>query len=351
MMTFSPDLMTMQNGAPVTNWEARRQELIDILQKNIYGVTPPVKSPGQGKIVKTDSKCCSGHAVLEEIEITVETDKGSFSYPMKLFLPTQEGKHPLFLLVNFRPDTYDMYYPLEEIIDNGFALGVIYYQHVTTDDGDMLNGLAGQFSRPTDGTGYGKITLWAWAASRALDYLLTRDEIDEEHVAVIGHSRLGKTALWCGAQDPRIKYVFSNDSGCAGAAMERTRHEGGETTEIISRVFPYWFCENYRQYANHPENMPFDQHFLLAASAPRYVCVNSAHLDTWADPYSEQLSCVAASPAWHFHGKRGFIGPETPAEVGEHFHDGDVGYYLRHGIHFLGRSDWLQDMAFVKKHW
>lgn len=350
-MQFTPDLMTMQNGTPVQDWEMRRQELLTLLENHIYGKTPPVRSPGTGRIVHTDPKCCSGHARLESIEITAETEKGMYSYPMHLFMPEKPGRHPLFLLINFRPDPYDMYFPAEEIIDNGFALAVIHYNDMTSDDGDMANGLAGQFTRPTDGTGYGKINLWAWGASRALDYLLTREDVDTDHVAVIGHSRLGKTALWCAAQDTRFRYAFSNDSGCAGAALEHIKHAGAETTEVISRVFPYWFCENYRQYANHPEKMPFDQHFLLAAIAPRSVCVNSASQDDWADPYSEQLCCLAASPAWTHLGLRGFIGPETPAKIGESFHAGQVGYYLRDGVHFLGRSDWLQDMAFVKKHW
>lgn len=353
-MEFLPDLMTMLDGAPVSQpdqWEKRRRELIDILRKNIFGYEPATLSPGRGEILEVDQKCCAGHAEMETVKITVDTEKGPFSFPMLYFRNTMQEKSPLFLLVNFRPEAYDRYFPIEEIVDNGFSLAMIYYKDVTSDDGDWENGLAPCFTRPTDGTGFGKITLWAWAASRALDYLLTRPEVDADHVAVIGHSRLGKTALWCGAQDERIRYVISNDSGCAGAALERAHNPGGETTRDITRNFPYWFCENYLQYIDHPEKMPFDQHFLVAASAPRFVAVGSAHLDLWADPINEQKCCMAASPAWKLFGKQGYVGPETPASVGDHFHDGEISYHLRHGTHFLSRRDWAEYMTFIKKHW
>ena len=117
------------------------------------------------------------------------------------------------------------------------------------------------------------------------------------------------------------------------------------------RNFPYWFCENYEQYNGRPDALPFDQHFLVAASAPRFVCVGSASLDAWADPYAEQLSCLAASPAWEVLAKEGYIGPKNPASIGSAFLEGSVGYQLRDGIHFLSRNDWLCYMAFMKKHW
>lgn len=353
-MVFLPDLTMFQSGKPVVcpeDWQARREEILDLLCREIYGFSPAVLAPGRETIRHREPKCCSGHAVLESVDITVETEKGPFSFPMKLFLPKGQEKCPLFLLLNFRPDAYDMYYPAEEIIDHGFALAVIYYEDITTDDENWENGLAGCFTRPQNGTGYGKIGLWAWAASRALDALLSRPQIDEKHVAVIGHSRLGKTALWCAAQDPRLQYAISNDSGCAGAALEKVKQSPlSETTQVITEKRPHWFCENYQRYAGHPEKMPFDQHFLLSLIAPRFVCVGSASQDVWADPYGEQLCCVAASPAWKILGKQGYIGPETPAKVGDAFREGEIGYHLREGIHFLGRADWLEYMDFIRLH-
>ena len=228
---------------------------------------------------------------------------------------------------------------------------MIYYNDVTTDDGAMENGLAGMFTRNNDGTGYGKISLWAYAASRVLDYLETRDEIDMEHAGVIGHSRLGKTALWCGANDTRFKYIVSNDSGCSGAAYERDKHEGAETVKIITNAFPFWFCENFLKYVGHEDERNFDQHFLLAASAPRCVLINSASMDLWADPMSEQESCIGASPAWEVQGLKGYEGPAEQAKVGQAWTDGSIGYLRRDGIHFLSRADWLTAMDFARKHW
>ncbi|MBO4355474.1 MAG: hypothetical protein J5850_01305, partial [Clostridia bacterium] len=218
---------------------------------------------------------------------------------------------------------------------------------VTTDNNDFDNGLASYFTRP-EGNGFGKITLWAWAAMRALDYLLTLDETDPDNVAVVGHSRLGNTALWCGANDTRVKFVCSNDSGCAGAAYERIKHDGSETYSIIHNRFPFWFCQDFAKYTEDPSKAPFDQHFLIAASAPRFVCVGNATGDAWADQYSSQLCCIAASEAWDIFGKKGYIGKEAPAVAGEHFKEGRIGYHMREGIHYLGREDWLAYMDYFK---
>lgn len=350
LRTFDPELLRMSDGSEVTDWEKRRIEIVNILAREEYGSLPPKYAPGHGRVVSTAEKCASGHAWLERVEIDVETEKGIFTFPIHLFIPKAEKKVPAFLLINFRPDAYDMYYPAEEILDRGFAIAVIHYNDVTKDNQDMSDGIAGMFTRPSDGTGYGKISLWAYAMSRCLDYLITRPEIDADEIAAIGHSRLGKTALWAGANDTRFKYVMSNDSGCSGAAYEREKHNDSETVKTITEVFPYWFCENFRKYADHPDDRPFDQHWLIAASCPRNVVVHSASLDCWADPMSEQISCVAASPAWHLCGKKGFIGPEEPAETGVSYNEGEIGYLKRDGIHFLGRPDWLDYMIYIEKH-
>lgn len=351
-MNFQPELMTFTDGTKVrtiADWTKRREELIKLLSANLFGVTPEKPASVTGTVTATDAKCCSGHAVHETVQISFDTPKGPFSFPMELLTPKTGTPVPMFLLINFRKGIYDMYFPTEEIIDNGFALGVIYYEDVTTDDGNFENGIAPMYERRGPDA-WGKIGMWAFAMSRAIDYLETRPEIDKERIAAIGHSRLGKTALWCAAQDERVKYVCSNDSGCCGAALERTRHEGGETLERITSVFPFWFCENAKKNVGHEKEMPYDQHFLLAACAPRFAMVGSASLDNWADQYSEQLCCIAATPAWQLFGKKGFTGPETPAKVGDDFGEGDVAYHLRDGVHFLGRADWLSYMDFVKKH-
>lgn len=351
VMKFEPELMTMKNGKKVEtpeDWKLRREEIVDILCAEEYGYMPKVYGKTVYSAEPVGDTQCAGHATTEKITATFPTEKGDFTFSFHLTVPTSEGKHPLFVIMNFGEYIYGKYIPLEEIVDNGFAVAKIYYQDITSDDGDMTNGLAGMYTRPDDGTGYGKISLWAFAMSRALDCIIDRPEIDSTKVAAIGHSRLGKTALWCGANDERFTYVISNDSGCGGAAYERTKHENAETIAFMNVTFPFWFCENRQKYAGHEGEMPFDQHFLVAASAPRNVLVGSANLDLWADPYSEQLSCVGAAPAFELSGRECDI-PDVPAKIGDDFGAGDVAYHLREGKHYLGRADWQSYMKYISR--
>lgn len=351
-MEYKPDILRFEDGAAVTgpdDWPRRRRQLLDILCREEYGYPPPAPTVVEGTLTQLDDKCACGHAHLEHIDLRFAAEKGDFTLPIRFFVPNDGQKHPTIVLMNFRPDSYDMYFPAEEILDNGFALAVACYTDVTSDDGDFTNGLAGLYTRPADGTGFGKITLWAFAASRIVDYLITRPEVDAANIAVAGHSRLGKTALWCAAQDTRIRFALDNDSGCGGSALEQAKHPGGETIADMNRNFPFWFCENRAKYIGGTDGMPFDQHFLLAAIAPRYLAIGCASLDDWADPYGTLLCAHAASPAWRLHGRQGLVAPTGPAAVGDVYHDGDIGYHLRDGIHFFGRFDWLRYMDFIKQ--
>ena len=237
----------------------------------------------------------------------------------------------------------------EEIVDNGFACLSFCYEDVTKDNGDFTNGLAGVlYENGQRGThDAGKIAMWAWAAQRVMDYAEKEDRLDKSCAIVCGHSRLGKTALLCGATDERFKFAHSNDSGCSGAAI--TRNKVGEDVEFITKTFPYWFCENYKQYVKRESEMPFDQHYLVACLAPRHAYVASAIEDEWADPASELLSCVAATPAYEAYGLVGFICDDRLPVVGDIYHEGNIGYHLRAGKHYFSREDWNKLTAFVNK--
>lgn len=362
IMSEFPELLVCLDGTSVTmedQWGIRKKEIIDTLSREIYGYIPSSFGPTTGKKTYEEKKCCSGHAHLEEIKITAKAEKGDYSFFIKIVLPTGVQKPPVFLVLNFRPDVYDMYIPTEEIIDQGFGIAIIYYEDIVKDDdydkkekheNEWESGVARLFSRPTDGTGFGKISLWAWGASRVMDYLLTRADIDHNHIAIIGHSRLGKAALWCAANDERFFCAISNCSGCGGASIERNHHEGAESVADIIR-FDSWFCENYQCYADCPDNMPFDQHFLLAAIAPRLVAVGSANEDLWSDPANELLCCILASPVWSLFKQEGYIGPGwDDIIIGNSYSDGNISYHLRDGIHYLGRADWLAYMDFIRMH-
>lgn len=191
----------------------------------------------------------------------------------------------------------------------------------------------------------GKIMVWAWAAMRVMDYVQTREDIVHEHVAVIGHSRLGKTALVAGAFDERFALTISNDSGCNGAALFRGKT--GQT--IASSRNPFWVNNRLMSYADRKYELPFDQHFLLAAIAPRAVYVASADEDDWADPKSEFLCCAAASPAFEAFGEKGLVHEGKLPQTGELLHEGKIAYHRRKGTHYLSREDWKYFMKYFDR--
>ena len=326
-----------------------REEMLDIMQREVYGYLP--KKPDtltwqvQNNFI---SNFCAGKVTSQKIDLTATWGDKSFTFPFVAVIPVGEGPYPFFIHINFRPNVPDQYMPTEEITDNGFAVLSFCYNDVTTDNNDFTNGLAGVLyeGRERGPLEAGKIAMWAWAAQRVLDYAEQEPRLDKSCVTVCGHSRLGKTALLCGATDPRFTFTYSNNSGCSGAAM--TRDKMGETVEVISRVFPHWFCTGYRQYADREHEMPFDQHYLIASVAPRYAYVASAKQDTWADPYSEMLSCVAATPAYEALGLDGILCEDRLPEAGDRWHAGSIGYHLRAGEHYFGREDWNTVMDFIR---
>jgi len=326
-------------------WQARRQELLDMLSREQFGFAPAAPASIQAEVEKQET-AFGGKAVQRRIRISFDTPVGAFSFPYVLLTPAEKMECPAFLSLNFVPDIPNHCLPAEEVIDHGFALAVLYYQDVTSDSGEW-DGMACHYPRD-ERTGWGKIGMWAFAASRVMDDLLTRPEIDGSRVAITGHSRLGKTALWCGAQDERFSMVISNASGCAGAAL--ARGNTGERVKNITDMFPYWFCGNYRSWANREDEMPFDQHMLLALAAPRGLYVSSGSQDGWACPENEFLGCAAAGPAWQLHGKAGLAGPDQAPGVHQPLHEGWIGHHIRPGTHFFSRTDWGYHMAFREKH-
>ena len=335
------------------SWSERREEIIQLLMREEYGNLPEAPTDLKFSVIEElpggGAAFCAGRATLKKMLCSGKVCGREFSFPFYTALPKEKDNVPFFVHINFRPDVPDRYQPTEEILDNGFAVLSFCYEDVTTDDGDMTNGLAdvlfgGENRKPNDP---GKIMMWAWAASRVMDYAMSLDCLDKQRGAVAGHSRLGKTALVAAMTDERFYAAFSNDSGCSGAAISRDKQ--GENLEFICRTFPFWFCENYYKYANHEHDLPFDQHFLVAAIAPRRAYVASASEDLWADPESEYLSCVLAGKVYEKLGLKGFIADDEYPKPPKAYADGNIGYHVRNGAHYLSREDWNRYFEFLRK--
>lgn len=307
----------------------------------MYGRLPKKPTSIKFEEISNDDFFCAGKANLKKIMITCELENGTFSFPVSYTMPVEKPRLT-FVQINFRPQVPDKYQPTEELVDNGCAVLSFYYEDITTDNGDFSNGLAGVLFPDCirhNSDDPGKIAMWAWAAMRVMDFIETLDELDSSKVVVIGHSRLGKTALLTGALDTRFMSAASNDSGCCGAAI--IRGKVGETYEDIHKEFGYWFCPKFQKYVFKEEVIPFDQHYLLSAIAPRKLYVASAEKDIWADPKSEFLSCLAASEVYKLYGLSGLIHNNEYLTAPDCLHDGEIGYHVRKGLHYFSRTDWL----------
>ncbi len=337
------------------SWAKTRRELMETMCGKVYGRPVPAPTECTFEEGKVNLKFCAGMGINYTVTAHTVVCGKKFSFPFTVSLPTTaEGPVPFFVLCNFHYGEPNMYLPIEEIIDRGFAVLQVNYKDITSDDGDFTNGLAaclypdGAEGRAPDATG--KIQMWAFGNMRLMDYAMSCDKLDKNNAAVIGHSRLGKTALVTGMLDERFRYVIANNSGCAGAAI--TRRKEGERIQDITTAFPYWFCPTYATYADADSSrgsMDFDQHMLMATLAPRILMVGSALADNWADPPSEQLGCVAASPAWEALGKTGYRSADRLPLVGDRFDEGNICYHMRSGNHYFSRSDWNVYMDVIEK--
>jgi hypothetical protein len=325
-------------------WHERREQILKILNEEEYGFLPEAPVELSWETTETDREFNAGKAPLRKLLLHITLANGNkFSLPVSTVIPEVIGPVPFFVYISFGAGVPDKYLPSEEIADNGFGMISFYYEDVTPDNDNFNIGLPEALGYKNNNT-CGKIALWAWAAIRVMDYAQSLTELDKTRAAIAGHSRLGKTALLAGAIDTRFSYVISNNSGCCGAAISRRKK--GETIRCITDTFPYWFRSNFKKYADNENLMPFDQHFLLAASAPRSVYVSSASDDEWADPQAEFLSCKLAGRIWTSLGLKGFI---CDSESNKLYHGGQVAYHLRNGSHYLSREDWLLFMKFINK--
>ena len=342
-----------------------REEMVELLQREEYGYLPENNFEYSiSNYKRKDGRLAKGNVIYSTVDFTLTNKNGSHTFPIHQFLHNDGNKHPTILHIAGRyPGNF---VPEEEIVENGYNLIIFIYTDITSDNGDFSTGIAPLVfpnGRQND-TDCGKIGLWAFGNMRVLDYTLTLDCVDEKNIAIVGQSRLGKTALVTGMLDERFTFSLSNNAGCAGDSLARggtgipdengnfavEKEFRGETIERITSVFPYWFCENYKKYAKQNYSTDFDQHFLVASIAPRNVCVTSAELDYWADQKGEQLCCLAASEAWENLGLVGMQECDHYLNPGERLLNGNVGYSMTPTTHFLSRHAWINYMEFMRIH-
>lgn len=349
-----PDVLANKDGsrvASIEKWRTeRRPELLDLFREYVYGREPLQRPDSLRFQAAVTERMMGGEALCKQVDITFEGEGGGGRIALTLFVPAKAAKPaPAFLLLNNRepgladPErrTVSGFWPAEQLVSRGYAAAVFQLSDVDPDHHDgFANGVHGIFDRkisPRPGNAWGTIAAWAWGACRVMDYFESDPDVDAGRVAVVGHSRGGKTALWAGAVDERFAMVISNNSGSTGAALARGKV--GERIRDINERFPHWFADNYKQFNDREEELPVDQHMLLALIAPRVLYVSSASEDEWADPASEFAALLAAEPVFRLYGSSG-LGTERRPPADTPVHGDRLGYHIRTGKHDLTEADW-----------
>ncbi len=359
-----PDPLACPDGSRATStadWERKcRPTTLDLFRQHVYGRSPDKPAEIRIEVLSTDQRALDGQATLKRIRI-ISTDGGkSFAFEAAIMLPNApKGPMPAFLLINNRSvasadptrKVKDEFWPAERIIARGYAAAVFQTNDVDPDKPDeaaRARGVRGVFAGPgkPGEDAWATLSAWAWGASRVADYLQSDDRIDPARLAVVGHSRGGKTALWAAAQDRRFAIAISNDSGCGGAALSRRRY--GETVAAINRSFPYWFCGSFKKFNGREDELPIDQHQLISLIAPRGVYVASADADFWADQRGEFLSLAHASAVYGLYGNPAIEPGEMPP-LETALVRGQMAYHIRKGGHGLTLYDWERFMDFADR--
>ena len=357
-----PDPLQFDDGREVRNarqWEKkRRPQVLEVFAQEMYGHMP-ARPEGLHFSTISEETVYAGLGLRKVVRIYLDADQTHW-FDVLIHLPKDAaGPVPMFVGLNFKgndatlDERADFRWPYELVLKAGMGVATAWRDSIEPDGKDSKlaeaegvcrdGGVRSWYNKDGD---WGAISAWAWGLSRIVDYLETDEAYDTDRLAVIGHSRLGKTALWAGANDLRFDMVISNDSGCCGAAISRRKF--GETFAVIDTSFPHWFTREFDKYKGREEIFPADQHWLIALAAPRPVYVASATEDLWADPKGEWLAAKAAEPVYALFGMQGLDDGMPAPDVSDG--DGRIGYHIRRGTHNILAFDWQQYISFMNRH-
>jgi hypothetical protein len=386
-----PDVLVSNTGKSIKtidDWNSiGRPEILDMFKTYMYGDFSDDGLKVEFKVEQIDNSALCGKAIRKNISMYFINEDDTLIADLLIYLPSKSVAEPvpLFLGMNFygnhtihydheipitksyvgnKPE-FNIFnntataasrgvrayrWPVERIIERGYGLATIYYGDIDPDfDDDFKNGLHKllKSQKEINPDSRSSISAWAFALSKAMDYFETDNQINHNQIAVIGHSRLGKTALWAGATDQRFAITISNNSGCGGAALSRRKY--GETLKDINNRFPHWFCKTFHQYNEKEETLPLDQHMLIALVAPRPVYVGSAVNDKWSDPKGEYLSLYYSGTVYKLFGFTTIEQDSLPS-LNNSVCIGNMGYHIRSGKHDITRFDWEKYLDFADSH-
>jgi cephalosporin-C deacetylase-like acetyl esterase len=380
-----PDPLVMQSGKRVADKEQwvkeRRPELKKLFQHYMYGYAPPAPTEVKYTVERVDPQALGGKATLKEVTIWLASPDGPKIHVLLVVPNQRKGPAPVFVGMNFagnhavlddpkiRLSTAWIYpnrkgvknnhateesrgsevdvWAIEQTIDRGYAVATFYSGDVDPDRPDVREGVQKFFGPKQPGEhDWGTIMAWAWGIQRVIDYLVTDRDLDPQRIVVVGHSRLGKTALLAGAFDERIAVIIPHQAGMGGSAP--SRGTVGESVKKINTAFPHWFNGTYKRFNDQPEKLPFDQNALVALCAPRPVLFSNAVEDTWANPNGQFQVLVAADPVYRFLGVEG-LSVKEPPPLGK-LVDSRLGYWVRAGTHSMNRADWHIFVDFADRH-
>jgi len=235
--------------------------------------------------------------------------------------------------------------PFAMLAKAGYAVVTFFPGEIVEDDPRLSQRALAALSRDMDESEpkAGALAAWAWGYSRAIDALSADARFDPQRIALWGHSRFGKAALLAAAFDPRAAAVIANQSGTFGATLSRTTR--GESIDAITKKFPYWFSPALAQ-SPERDDLPLDQHLLIALIAPRPILLGGARMDRWSDPGNAFAAAEAARPVYALFDRRGLAQP-SPSQTDV---SGDIAMFMRPGGHGVRPRDWRETIAFLDAH-